>query len=157
MGYGGKIYHTSNGGNTWDAQQSSTTNALFCVAYPSVSAASVCGIRGTIMRRTSDEAPLADVREQPSASRNSEIEIVATFPNPAIQYTEVNFTLARAMPLSIALYDIRGAKMWSADLGIVASGEHSQTLSLDGLASGAYILELRSPSETHTISLRIDK
>ena len=157
VGYGGKIYHTSNGGITWDAQQSSTTNALFCVAYPSVSAASVCGIRGTIMRRTSDEAPLADVQEQPSASRNSEMEIVAAFPNPAIQYTEVNFTLARAMPLSIALYDIRGAKMWSTDLGIVSSGEHSQTLSLDGLASGAYILELRSPTEASTISLRIDK
>ncbi len=157
VGYGGKIYHTTNGGVTWDAQQSSTTNTLFCVAYPSVSASSVCGIRGTIMRRTSDEAALAGVREHPMASRNTEIEFVAAFPNPAKRFTEISFSLARAMPLSIEFYDIRGAKMRSADLGIVSSGEHSQRLSLDGLTSGAYILELRSPSETHTISVRIDK
>ena len=156
-GKGGQIYRTTDGGMTWDQNESNTSGRLYGVAYPSVSAASVCGIRGTILRRTSDEAPLADVREQPSASRNSEMEIVATFPNPATRYTEISFSLARPMPLSIAIYDIRGAKLRSADLGIVASGEHSQMLSLDGLASGAYILELRSPTEVNTISVRIDK
>ncbi len=157
VGMGGQIYHTTDGGMTWEQHASNTDGIIYGIAYPSVAASSVCGIRGTILRRTSDEAPLADVQEQPSASRNSGMEIVAAFPNPATRYTEISFSLARPMPLSIAIYDIRGAKMRSADLGIVASGEHSEMLSLDGLASGAYILELRSPTEVNTISLRIDK
>ncbi len=157
VGYGGQIYHTTDGGTTWSSQVSNTSGVLYAVAYPSISATSTCGIRGTILRLTSDEIPLDGVRERPLASRNTEIEIVATFPNPATQFTDVSFSLARAMPLSIGVYDIRGAKVWSADLGIVSSGLHSETISLNGLANGAYILELRSASEANTINLRIDK
>ncbi len=157
VGMGGQIYHTTDGGMTWEQQASNTDGILYCVAYPSVSAASVCGIRGTIMRRTSDEAPLAGVCEQPMASHNTEIEFIAAFPNPADRFTEISFSLSRPMPLSIAIYDIRGVKLRSEDMGIVASGEQTQMLSLEGLANGAYILELRSPTDVRTISLRIDK
>jgi uncharacterized protein YbcV (DUF1398 family) len=52
VGFGGTILKTSNGGNTWTAQSSGTTNWLESVYFTDINNGYVAGDKGTILKTT---------------------------------------------------------------------------------------------------------
>ena len=72
-------------------------------------------------------------------------------PNPAARGAVVRFALPDAAPATLALFDISGRRMWSRDLGALASGEHHVLLG-DGawFPPGLYLMRLTQGARTAT-------
>jgi photosystem II stability/assembly factor-like uncharacterized protein len=84
----GKIYTTSDGGNTWNASPSGSTKYLRGIQFTSSNQGWAVGYSGTILKYVGINSPTS-VRENTESSRAS------VFPNPASQ--EINITLDAAL------------------------------------------------------------
>ncbi len=67
------------------------------------------------------------------------------YPNPFSGQTTVGYTLRRAAPVTLALYDALGRRVRLLDLGTQAAGPHQVRLDAEGLPAGLYLYELRTP------------
>jgi photosystem II stability/assembly factor-like uncharacterized protein len=144
---------TSDGGKTWQDQTNTVGRPLYCVTMPRKDIASSCGWRGRIIRRV-NTMPVESAPEH-SASTNSSFSISAAYPNPARENTTLLINITRSMPLELRLYDLKGDELKSFDLGMQSVGHFEAPLSLSGLADGTYIVELRSPSQSRHIQIKV--
>lgn len=69
-------------------------------------------------------------------------------PNPFNPSTEIAFTLDRAGPVRLVVYDARGREVARLVDGELASGTHVRTFGGRGLASGVYLYRLSTPEGT---------
>jgi carboxypeptidase T len=80
----------------------------------------------------------------------SSFGISSVYPLPADSSMSVKFTLDEPGEATINLYDLSGRLTAVALSGQLSAGEHQQVVETGGLASGIYILELRSDSASST-------
>ncbi len=64
------------------------------------------------------------------------------FPNPATDVVNLNFDLERSSQVSIDIYNLVGAQVYSSALGNKAAGMHSNTINIEGLKEGMYLLRI---------------
>lgn len=70
-------------------------------------------------------------------------------PNPALAgQATVRFTLATAAPASLAIYDVRGRRVYEQDVGALGPGHHAVSVDGDRLTPGIYVIRLRQETET---------
>ncbi len=65
-------------------------------------------------------------------------------PNPTVGSATLTFSLLESAAVTVTVSDLLGRPMRSNALGSFSVGEHSATLSRDGLAAGTYIVTLES-------------
>lgn len=72
--------------------------------------------------------------------------IKSIYPNPVMLSSTVQYELNKSEHVTLELYNIRGQKVLSQDLGTKTSGSHSTELDLDtlGIPSGIYYLRMSS-------------
>lgn len=70
---------------------------------------------------------------------------ISIYPNPAQDQLAIDLALDNALPVSIELVDLLGARVLVRDLG-VRSGSWTERVDLEGLTAGAYFLHLRAGS-----------
>ncbi len=90
-------------------------------------------------------------------TRPALLSLAAPYPNPFNGRVQLPFTLVRALPVQLRLFDLRGAMRLQLDLGQLPAGFHEQPIELDGLSSGRYWIELRAGGERRTRSLLLLK
>ncbi|MBB6612666.1 DUF4082 domain-containing protein [Pontibacter sp. Tf4] len=96
-----------------------------------------------------------------SVLQATDVEIqsgLTVYPNPAADFSTVNFTLAEAGDYTLNLYDERGVLVRELKTGKADAGEQ-QTVMINGtgLAKGLYFIRLESKSENSTVKLLIEK
>ncbi|MFN6037471.1 MAG: T9SS type A sorting domain-containing protein [Bacteroidota bacterium] len=84
--------------------------------------------------------PLAVSVPEIEAADKTVVKSIKVFPNPANDQTTVNFNLASAQNVMIAVYDLKGSKVSSISCGRLQNGTQNITVPLDGLSKGTYIL-----------------
>ena len=78
--------------------------------------------------------------EEPVAGTPERFRIHAAYPNPFSERTTISFDLPSAAPVTVAVYDVRGAEVARlADGEAFAAGTHTLSWEPRGLASGVYV------------------
>jgi hypothetical protein len=88
----------------------------------------------------------------PRSSVSNEVEaaplavrIDALYPNPFVESAQVAYTLERAVPVSVTLYDGVGRVVRVLEDGVRGAGAHTARVEAAGLAAGVYFVEVRTP------------
>ncbi len=66
------------------------------------------------------------------------------FPNPAIDYVTINFSLSQSQPVSFSIADISGKIIYSKTSRYYSSGSHQKNISTKLLEKGIYFLTIRA-------------
>ena len=92
--------------------------------------------------------PGLDVEEE----RNNEVSI---YPNPSIDFTNLNLYLANKENIKIKLFNSLGQVVKTENKGLMPSGNHNMKINLDGLVEGLYFIELQigNSIELHSINV----
>ena len=90
-------------------------------------------LKGAAIASSSNEQILED--------QQTEFEF-ALYPNPATGKVFVDFNLEQPSDVSIRLYGLDGRLVIAKELGALQKGNHSQSVSLENLDDGMYVLEL---------------
>lgn len=74
-------------------------------------------------------------------------------PNPSSSIAVLDFKLAKTKDVSIDIFDINGRMVSSKKLGNLATGDYSESLEIQSLHNGTYIVKLRAGVETASMQL----
>jgi photosystem II stability/assembly factor-like uncharacterized protein len=140
VGYNGVIAHSTDGGITWSNQDSHTSNNLFGVCFGTVEAGTAVGLRGNIIRITTDEKPTALVEQNPIAY--PKIIIEGNYPNPFTQGTTINYSLPISGFTELKIFAIDGREISASPAEYQSAGDHSMNFDGTGLAPGTYIVRI---------------
>ncbi len=81
--------------------------------------------------------------------------IDAVYPNPFVETATVVYTLERAMPVTVTLYDGLGRAIRVIEEGTGGAGPHTARVERGGLAAGVYFVEVRTPEARLTRPLTL--
>ncbi|MEM1127176.1 MAG: T9SS type A sorting domain-containing protein [Bacteroidota bacterium] len=79
---------------------------------------------------------------------------LSLYPNPSTGPTSLAFTMERAGPIQINLYDLTGRRLYTATRTL-APGRHIYRLEVATLPAGLYLLRLRTPARSTTQTLTV--
>lgn len=102
-----------------------------------------------------DAASVTSLEDSPE--HPSHITLLPNFPNPFNPATTLAFELSTVQEVSLEVFDVIGRKVAVAASGVYPAGHH--TVSFDGrsLASGVYMVVLRTANEVHTRNMLLLK
>src|SRR5205085_1535986 len=132
VGEGGYIGHSMDGGQTYSSQESNTPNNLYGVAFGNSQAGTAVGLRGNIMRITTDEMPVSAVRDNAAPQEQLSLNI---FPNPASDAATIEYELPSAGFLTIEIYSLEGKLISALPPAFRPEGKYERRFSTDGLSS----------------------
>ncbi len=100
--------------------------------------------------------PLPDeVKEIISIHPVTNFELVGAYPNPFNGTTVLQFTLQRPEPVIVEVFNMTGQRVTSAPTQLYLAGSHNLPLELAGIASGQYIVAVRTPSDLRTTRITL--
>lgn len=67
------------------------------------------------------------------------------YPNPARESVHLDLTLERPLAVTVTLYDVRGRAVRTLEPGVLSGGPQRLSIALDGLTTGVYFAEVRTP------------
>ena len=79
------------------------------------------------------------------------------YPNPFSTVTTIRYTLRRAAPVMLSVYDALGRRLRVLDQGTQNAGTHTIHLGAESLAAGLYLYELRTPDARETRPMMVMK
>ncbi len=82
---------------------------------------------------------------------------VQVYPNPVSSYLNVNFTLEESGNVEMAIIGITGQTMLRRDFGSRNAGEHFETLNMESLQEGIYMLRMKTGNNVHTERIKVLK
>lgn len=128
----GTILKTTNGGQTWQTQTSSTTNDLHCFHFSNAQNGWAVGRGGTILHTsTGGVTPIhKTLVSEPSLS---------IYPNPASQYIHLN---TQSPVKGIEMFDMQGNLL--LPFGKVGMGLEDRGLDISSLKPGIYWLRVQT-------------
>ena len=77
------------------------------------------------------------------------------YPNPVNGAAKVRFNLNQPSAVSYQVYDLVGRMVKVENLGTFGEGSHEISVSVDGLATGAYVLRLNAGGNTSSVKFMI--
>jgi hypothetical protein len=102
----------------------------------------------------SQTEPVTVIRRGPSG-----VELLGTTPNPARQHATVRYAIPESVArngggVTLQVYDVMGRQVRSIRIDGTA-GRHTQRVDVADLASGVYLLRLRSPGRMHVQKMTV--
>ena len=85
----------------------------------------------------------------------SNTKTVSMYPNPAREKAMVSFELNQNAAVNYQVFDMMGRMVKNENLGNLSSGKHETEVSVNGLATGAYVLRLNAGSNTTTVKFLV--
>jgi hypothetical protein len=110
---------------------------------------------GTIYLPLTGSASTAVLGVDDEATPAASIAAPRTYPNPFTSSATIGFTLAGSGPVSLAVYDMRGDEVAVLADGTYEAGDHSIVWDARGMASGLYLLRLRTDGASATSYLTV--
>ncbi len=90
------------------------------------------------------------------AERNL-ISAVNIYPNPVVNQFKLDMQMENAAAVSIEIFNLLGAKVYEQNFGTLSSGIHSNTISIDRLPEGLYLLRINSGNSPLTQKIKITR
>ncbi len=140
VSFGGKILHSTDGGNTWSLQNSGVTSPLLAVYAVDSLLGYVVGNSGIILKTSNGGVSWVKLSSGISSLIQDRI-----YPQPAGERTFLSYTLPEPQHVSITIDNVTGAKMRDILTNIFQT-QGSQAVSIDTsqLPSGTYTYVLQS-------------
>lgn len=85
------------------------------------------------------------------------INEIKFYPNPAKDVLNVNFDLEKSGEVSIDIFNLVGAQVYTASLGNKAAGLQVNTINIEGLKEGMYFLRITSNNTSLTRKFMISR
>jgi hypothetical protein len=118
---------------------------VFAGGYSYVRSADTTAVL-TVIRYGEESA----VGEAPHAEQPDRFELVSAWPNPFNSTLHIEYELSQPAPVSVRLYDVTGREVAVLTGGARAAGSYRLAWNAEGLASGTYLLALRSCDRVQT-------
>lgn len=84
------------------------------------------------------------------AENNSPVSLGAIYPNPTNGETTINYTLANATDVTVAIVDVSGRVIYTSKNGNQLAGEHTLTVDAASFANGVYHVNIITEGSTVT-------
>jgi hypothetical protein len=82
---------------------------------------------------------------------------IEVYPNPTNSVANVAYKLDQSQEVSIAVYNMLGEKVYSADKGKMGAGQHIESINCQSLQSGVYFVRFTTDNVTTTKKLVIQQ
>jgi len=141
VGYNGKVFKSTNGGENWIQEPLITDNHLNSVFFISENLGWAVGDFGTILRyEGTNSVNSGNIRDNTSS--------ISIAPNPATEESTISFSLSAQEDVLIEIRDISGRVLSVINNGILAVGNHSIRMNLPDLSNGMYVCLVRTPGNS---------
>ncbi|MDD5571843.1 MAG: T9SS type A sorting domain-containing protein [Bacteroidales bacterium] len=97
--------------------------------------------------------PIADLVSTPN--KNKEAVKVSLYPNPANEYTNITYTLAKAGSINLSVINIMGQKVAFYNIDGI-SGKNYKQINTGNLSSGIYVVKIEAEGKVFTEKLIIN-
>jgi len=151
VGLKGKIFHSSDGGITWNEETSGTTKTLHDVYFTSPTNGFAVGFDSTILHYTQ----LTDVEDHPAQPTAFNLE--QNFPNPFNSETKISYSLAIPAQVQLTVSNMFGQQVALLDEGFKPAGSFSAEFTGEGLPSGMYYYRLQCGDRHETRKMTLIK
>ena len=151
VGLEGKIFHSNDGGFTWNEETSGTTKTLHDVYFTSPTNGFAVGFDSTILHYTQ----ITGVEEHPAQPTAFNLE--QNFPNPFDSETKISYSLAIPAQVQLTVCNMFGQQVALLDEGFKPAGSFSADFSGDGLPSGIYYYRLQCGDRHETRKMTLIK
>lgn len=84
---------------------------------------------------------------------SNSINNVRVYPNPAVNYTNLEITIAKAGNTVVRVFDMSGKVVMSKNLGVLSEGTADCTLNCQNLLKGMYLVNVTVDGQTATTKL----
>ncbi|MEP7218033.1 MAG: YCF48-related protein [Bacteroidota bacterium] len=152
VGFFGVILHTSNGGMTWNQQDSSGNYILDNIEFVNDYTGFASGSEGTLLRTENAGGVWTAVNIESPYQLQAE-------PSPAISSALISFTLPSAGRVNLSIYNDLGEKITTLVDGPLPSGRQSVLWNTANLPSGPYyyrlVVDNGSPGKNYSETKKI--
>ena len=143
VGNEGTILHTTDGGETWEYQESGTTADLFSISFVDENHGWICGDSSIILH--TNNGGLVGLYEMPE-----KLVSLSVSPNPFSQYAVIGFYLPYTAHVSIQIFNAMGAKVAELHHGQLPAGQQQFRWDAGDLPKGLYFCRVQAGQETTT-------
>jgi photosystem II stability/assembly factor-like uncharacterized protein len=143
----GRIYRTTNGGDSWSLESDMNGNSLFGIRFVDSKRGWAVGGGGAILHFNSSttSAPEPVASELPAR-----IELLQNYPNPFNPVTTIEFSIPRRSTVVLKVFDLLGREVQTLISGQLEAGTFSLQWSGQQASSGIYFYRLQADGYVHT-------
>lgn len=152
-GFGGTIYHTTNGGDEWNLQNSGTEEMLHSIFFIDDQIGYAVGENGIILK-TESGGWVTGIEDD---STPINFSLYQNYPNPFNPRTVIRYSLPVTCYLNLSIYNLLGQKVITLIDEFQQAGKHQLKWQADGLPSGIYFARLQSGTQIETLKLILQK
>jgi len=105
---------------------------------------------GALLELPSEELPTSVFDRLAGNSIDARI-----YPNPASNYLRIAYEMEQFGEVTVEIINITGQKMMQSELGQRNSGTHVETISLDGMENGVYMIRMTAGDSMYTSKIKI--
>jgi hypothetical protein len=150
VGDSGTIIRTGDGGLTWTAQVTGTTNLLYAITFAGADRGFAVGEGGTILG-PSPGTVTSIQKESHNQVLPREMALAQNYPNPFNPSTAIRFQLlapsgvegSAARIVTLKVFDLLGREVATLVDGRMEAGTHKVVWNASGFASGIYFYRLQ--------------
>jgi photosystem II stability/assembly factor-like uncharacterized protein len=154
-GDNGAIFRTSNSGNDWREQESSTTNHLNQLFFIDESTGWAVGDNGTILHTAT--GGVVSVNEGQVKLVPLVYQLSNNFPNPFNPTTKFNYSIPQSLTVIIKIFDILGNEIETLVNNEKPAGTYEVAWNAEGLTSGIYFYQLKAGDYVETKKMMLIK
>lgn len=117
------------------------------------------GSQGGVFMNTKPLNPTITIsnEEESKAAVPQKFTLHQNYPNPFNPSTTISFDLNKPQKVKIAIFNPSGHKVKEFNLGYRSSGSHMFRFTMDGLASGIYLLQLQAEKKSGVLKIAFIK
>ncbi len=143
----GRIYRTTNGGDTWDMESDINQNGLFGVRFADMKRGWAVGGGGAILHFNS----LTTSISEPIIGQLPErIALLQNYPNPFNSTTTIQFFLPHSSSVTLIVYDVLGQEIETLLAGELNAGEFFVQWNAQNYSSGVFFYRLHANGHFET-------
>lgn len=154
VGNNGRILRTTNGGENWIQQFSSTTNALYSVDFVNSFTGYASGLSGTLIKTGTGGG--INVKKI-GTSIPDRFKLEQNYPNPFNPKTVIKFALNKFANITLTVFDIAGREIKKILADNIGPGEYEIVFNAANLSSGVYYYTLNAGSYSETKKMVVSK
>jgi hypothetical protein len=106
-----------------------------------------------MIRLNSDESLVVDINV--AENLNNGLSLAQNVPNPAVDFTTVNYSIANNESVNVIVRDITGRVVMNINEGVKPAGNHSIRLNVENLGAGIYTYTVVAGSSVMTKEMMV--
>ena len=148
-----ELYRTLDGGLTWTAFSTGTSNWISAICFGAVNRAWAVGENGTILHLADSITAVDDLPENLLPSTYS----LKVYPNPFNSSTRLSYDVPVNGHVTLTVFDLTGRLVETLEDRVMPAGRHIHVFDGTGMASGVYFVRLEAGSVAQTQKLLLLK